>query len=181
MAETSVNKKRRKVFYGWWIVLAAATMQWYGSGIWFYGQSVIFNAILNDFGWARAVAAGAFSLSRLEGGLEGPFVGWLIDRVGPRKMALFGAIIVGLGYLLLYRMNSLWMLYLLFGGVIALGFNAGFSHAATAAVANWFIKKRSRALGLYTLGAGMGGLPWSLFLAGSSVTTDGELLSSSLV
>jgi len=157
MAETSVSKKKRRFFYGWWIVLASATMQCYGSGIWFYGQSVIFNAILNEFGWARAVSAGAFSLARLEGGLEGPFVGWLIDRVGPRKLALFGAVVVGLGYLLLSRMNSLWMLYLLFGGVIALGFNAGFSHAATAAVANWFIKKRSRALGLYTLGAGLGG------------------------
>ncbi|MFC2071161.1 MFS transporter [Chloroflexota bacterium] len=150
-------KRPKKIFYGWWVVLAAAIMQWYGSGIWFYGFSVIFKAILGEFGWARAVTAGAFSLARLEGGLEGPFVGWLIDKVGPRKMALFGAVVVGLGYVLLSRMTALWMLYVLFGGVIALGFNAGFSHAATAAVANWFVKKRSRALGLYTLGAGIGG------------------------
>jgi len=72
-------------------------------------------------------------------------------------MAIFGAVIAGLGYMLFSRMNSLVMLYVLFGVVIAFGYNAGFSHAATAAVANWFIKKRSRALGLYTLGAGVGG------------------------
>lgn len=72
-------------------------------------------------------------------------------------MAIFGAVIVGIGYLLLSRMTELWMLYVLFGVVIAFGFNAGFSHAGTAAVANWFIKKRGRALGLYTLGAGLGG------------------------
>ena len=132
-------------------------MQWYGAGVWFYGFSVIFKAILGEFGWARAVTAGAFSLARLEGGLEGPFVGWLIDRVGPRKMAFLGATIAGLGYVLLARMNSLVALYVLFGGVIAFGYNAGFSHAGTAAVANWFIKKRGRALGLYTLGAGVGG------------------------
>ena len=138
-------------------MLAAAGMQWYGAGVWFYGSSVVFKAILNDFGWARAVTAGAFSLARLEGGLEGPFVGWLIDRVGPRTMAIFGAVIAGLGYMLLSKMNSLVMLYVLFGVVIAFGYNAGFSHAATAAVANWFIKKRGRALGLYTLGAGVGG------------------------
>ncbi|MBA7613679.1 L-lactate transporter [subsurface metagenome] len=157
MRLNALIKRPRRIFYGWWVVLAAAAMSWYGSGAWFYGFSVIFKAILNEFGWARAVTAGAFSLARLEGGLEGPFVGWFIDRVGPRKMAVFGAVVVGLGYVLLSRMTSLWMLYVLFGGVIAFGFNAGFSHAATAAVANWFIKKRSRALGLYTLGAGVGG------------------------
>jgi MFS family permease len=151
------TKRPKKIFYGWWVVLAAAAMQWYGSGIWFYGFSVIFKAILSEFGWSRAVTAGAFSLARLEGGIEGPFVGLLIDRVGPRKMALFGAVVVGIGYVLLSRMTALWMLYVLIGGVIAFGFNAGFSHAGTAAVANWFIKKRSRALGLFTLGAGLGG------------------------
>ncbi|MFC2014803.1 MFS transporter [Chloroflexota bacterium] len=151
------TKRPKKIFYGWWIVLAGAGMQWYGAGMWFYGFSVIFNSILGEFGWARAVTAGAFSLARLEGGLEGPIVGWLIDKVGPRKIAIFGTVIVGLGYVLLSRMTALWMLYVLFGGVIALGFNAGFGRAATAAVANWFIKKRSRALGIYTLGAGIGG------------------------
>ncbi len=47
-------KRPKTMFYGWWVVLAAATMQWYGSGIWFYGFSVIFNAILGEFGWPRA-------------------------------------------------------------------------------------------------------------------------------
>ena len=157
MSIAPIDKKKGKIFYGWWVVLSAALMQWYGAGVWFYGFSVVFKAILSEFGWARAVTAGAFSLARLEGGLEGPFVGWVIDKMGPRKMALFGAVVAGLGYLLLARMNSLLALYVLFGGVIAFGYNAGFSHAGTAAVANWFIKKRSRALGFYTLGAGVGG------------------------
>ena len=157
MSVAPIAKKKGKIFYGCWVALAAATMQWYGAGVWFYGFSVIFKAIINEFGWARAVTAGAFSLARLEGGLEGPAIGWFIDKVGPRKMAFLGAVIAGLGYLLLARMNSLTALYVLFGLVIAFGYNAGFSHAGTAAVANWFIKKRGRALGLYTLGAGVGG------------------------
>ena len=157
MSIAPLAKKKGKIFYGWWVVLAAAVMQWYGAGVWFYGFSVVFNAILGEFGWARAVTAGAFSLARLEGGLEGPVVGWLIDRVGPRKLALFGTVVAGLGYILIARMNSLAMLYVLFGVVIALGYNAGFSHAGTTAIANWFIRKRGRALGLFTLGAGVGG------------------------
>ncbi len=132
-------------------------MQWYGAGVWFYGFSVVFKSILNDFGWTRAVTAGAFSLARLEGGLEGPIVGWLVDRIGPRRMALFGGIVAGIGYVLLSRMNSLAALYILFGVVIAFGYNAGFSHAGATAVANWFVRKRGRALGLFALGAGVGG------------------------
>lgn len=46
MAATN-NKKGGKVFYGWWIVLAAAGMSWYGSGVWFCGFSVVFKAILD--------------------------------------------------------------------------------------------------------------------------------------
>ena len=157
MAITPIAKKRGKIFYGWWVVLAGAAIQWYGAGVWFYGFSAVFKAILSEFGWSRAVAAGAFSLSRLEGGLEGPIVGWLIDRVGPRKMALFAAFVSGLGYLLLSRTNSLLMFYVLVGGVIGLGYNAGFMHSCTAAVANWFIKKRGRAFGFWSLGAGLGG------------------------
>ena len=157
MAITSVAKNQSKIFYGWWVVVAAATMSWCGAGLHFYGFSVVFKAIISHFGWTRAVTAGAFSLARLEGGLEGPIVGWLIDKFGPRRMALFGAAVVGLGYILLSRMNSIVMLYVLFGLVISVGYGAGFTHAATAAVANWFVKKRSRALGFYTLGAGVGG------------------------
>lgn len=150
-------RKPKKIFYGWWVVAAAATMQCYGSGVWYYGFSPIFDALLKEFGWSRAITSGAFSLTRLEGGIEGPIVGWLIDRIGPRKLALFGGIVFGIGFVLLSRTSELWMLYVLFGGVIAIGYNAGFGHAGSTAVANWFIKKRSRALGLFTLGAGVGG------------------------
>ena len=150
-------KKQSKIFYGWWVVIAAATMSWCGSGLHFYGFSVVFKAIITHFGWTRAITAGAFSLARLEGSLEGPIAGWLIDKLGPRRMAFFGAAIVGIGYILLSRMNSIVTLYVLFGVFISIGYGAGFSHAATAAVANWFIKKRTRALGFYTLGAGVGG------------------------
>jgi MFS family permease len=49
------------------------------------------------------------------------------------------------------------MLYLIYGLLLSFGFNTAFSHTSNAAIANWFVKKRSRAFAIYTLGAGIGG------------------------
>lgn len=144
-------------FYGWYVVLAAAAISFYSGGVWFYGFSVFFAAILKEFKWGRAVTSGAVSFSRLEGGIEAPIIGWLIDKVGPRKLALIGATLLGLGYLLLSRASSLWMFYLLYVGVLSIGYNTGVQGSGTAAVANWFVKKRGRAFALYSLGTGLGG------------------------
>lgn len=150
-------RRVRRVFYGWWIVMAAGAMSMYGAGVWFYGFSVLFKPIKDEFGWSRAVTAGAFSMSRLEGGLVGPVAGWFIDKFGPRRLAVVGAFVAGLGFVSLHWVNSLVMFYVIFTLVIAVGYNAGFFSAGTAAIANWFIKRRSRALSIYALGAGIGG------------------------
>jgi len=57
----------------------------------------------------------------------------------------------------MYFINSIWMFYLLYAGLLSVGYNAGFGHASLAAIANWFIKKRTRAISVYTIGAGLGG------------------------
>jgi MFS family permease len=47
---------------------------------------------------------------------------------------------------------------LLYAGWMSIGYNTGFGHASQAAVNAWFIKKRSRAFMLFSLGAGGSGL-----------------------
>src|SRR3989304_6239257 len=143
----------KKVFYGWWIVLAAAAMNTYGSGVWFYGFPVFFPRIVEEFKWSRAATAGAFSISRVEGGLEGPIVGYLVDRFGPRKLALCGAAVAGFGFFLMSRINSfsvgplsvsaLVAFYLLYGGILSVGYNTGFGSATLAPIANWFARRRA--------------------------------------
>lgn len=163
----AVIRAPKKVFYGWWIVLAAATMNVYGAGVWFYGFPVFFPKILAEFGWSRALTAGAFSLSRVEGGLEAPIIGYLVDRYGPRRLAMVGATVAGIGFITMSQINSvsigsfqisaLIVFYMVFAGLISVGYNTGFSHAAQPAIANWFIKKRSRAFAFWSLGAGFSG------------------------
>ncbi|MBI2908300.1 MAG: MFS transporter [Chloroflexi bacterium] len=150
-------KSPGKIFYGWWVLLAGIFVNTLGSGSYQYGFGVFFKPIVEEFGWTRAATSVAFSMSTLEGGLEGPIIGPLIDRFGPRKLIAIGTILLGLGYILLSQINSLLSFYLVYVVVISIGYNTGFHWAAQTAVANWFVRKRTITLGLLSSGQGLGG------------------------
>ncbi len=145
-----------KIFYGWWIVIASSAMTTYYGGAVFYGFTAFFTPIVNEFGWTRASTSFAFSLQRLEGGIAAPIVGYLIDKLGPRKLNLFAVIVSGLGFLLLSQINSLLTFYVAFL-VVSVGQSAGFYTVGATTVANWFIRNRGKAMGFLTGGVCLAG------------------------
>ncbi len=149
-----LRARSKTVFYGWRIVAAGFLINAFGVGTFFYGFSTFFNPLMTEFGWSRTLLSGVFSLSRLEGGIEGPIAGWLTDRFGARKILLVGVVATGVGFLLLQMVGSPGSLYVVFG-FAALGFNIGYVHATSAAVAKWFIRKRGRAMATSTMGSGL--------------------------
>ncbi|MFH1486422.1 MAG: MFS transporter [Chloroflexota bacterium] len=165
-------RKKSKIFYGWWILVAGVLVNTYGSGSYLYGFGVFFKPISEEFGWTRAATAAAFSMSSLEGGLEGPIIGPLIDRFGPRKLMVIGITLLSVGLLALSQINSLLSFYLVYVLLIAIGFNTGFHWASQTAVANWFVRRRTVALGLLSSAQGLGGaimapaLGWLVVQAG---------------
>ncbi len=152
-----VMLRRRKIFYGWWIVLASAILHLFGGGAVMYGFTVFFNPIRRTFGWTAAVTSIAFTLQRLESGVLGPVAGFLVDRVGPRKLMLPGWGMLGLGFLLMSRINSLWAFIGAFL-LITMGISFASFVVINTVVANWFAKKRSRAMTLVYVGVGAGGI-----------------------
>jgi MFS family permease len=148
---------RKGIFYGWWMALACAFMNFFIGGVFFYGFTVFFNPIRQTFNWTAAQTSIAFSFQRLESGLAGPIVGFLVDRTGPRKLMIGGWIIVGISFFWMSRINSLMEFYAAFF-ILAVGFSFGSFVVMNAAIANWFSKKRSRALTIIYLGFGLSGL-----------------------
>ena len=129
----------------------------YTSGTFWQGFGAFFDPIVEQFGWSRATTSAAISLQRTESGMVSPFVGYFIDRFGPRKVMLVGILMTGAGFILLARINSLWQFYSAFA-LITLGMSVGTWMVVTTAVANWFVALRTRALALTSAGSALGGL-----------------------
>ena len=151
------ERQRDGVFYGWWIVLAGSISQAYTSGTFWQGFGAFFDPIIEQFGWSRALTAGAMSLQRTESGAISPFVGWFIDKFGPRNVMLFGTFLTALGFILLSRIQELWQFYAAFL-VLTIGLSFGTFLIVTTAVANWFVESRSKALSFTMAGSGLGGI-----------------------
>jgi len=124
----------------------------------YYGFSVFFPAVEQEFGWSRTAISGAFSLGRMESGVLGPLEGFLVDRMGPRRIMVIGVLLMGSGFILFSRVHSLLAFYLVLLFGVILGGSLGFHMPAGAAVANWFRRKRGLAFGIFRSGPGLGGL-----------------------
>ncbi|HKZ05990.1 MAG TPA: MFS transporter [Methylomirabilota bacterium] len=136
-----------------WVVLAAVVLIMLTAS----GLRAVFGTFIKpletEFGWDRASLSGAAALSLLLLGAIGPFVGWLADRWGPKRVMVLFLAVLGLGSILSSRITSLWELYLTAGVLMAIGAGGmGMSTAATIA-ARWFEARRGLVLGM--LGAGM--------------------------
>ena len=101
--------------------------------------------------------AGAFSLSRVESGMLGPFQGWLIDRFGSRTILQAGLVLFAAGFFLFSRIDALWQFYGVYL-LLSVGSSLGGFLTVNAALANWFQRKRATAMGLSSTGWGVGGL-----------------------
>ena len=123
---------------------------WSGVGVWI-------KALELQFGWSRAQLTGAFSMAQLEGSIIGPLMGYLIDRLGPRRMVLIGMVITGLGFLLFSRTENIFTFYLSYG-LIMLGTAAGTWLPYMSVVNRWFVRKRGLAMAIAGEGSPLGGL-----------------------
>ncbi len=137
-----------RIFFGWWMTLASGVLTFWGQGFGNFGFSALFKPIASELGFNRAVTSVAASIGRLEGGFAAPVVGWITDRFGPRWLVFSGTIIVGLSLILMNFVNSLWAFYLVWGVLLGIGANIGFTLPLEKTLTNWFVKKRGLALSI---------------------------------
>jgi MFS family permease len=161
----SASARSHKIFYGYWILVAAFYFAFIFSGCGFYAFSLFVVPLEAEFGWNRGGIMLALSLSFLAGGLTAPLVGRLVDRYGARKVIIAGALVGVTGFILSSRVKELWQFY---GTFIIIGIAmAGIgSIPTTAVVSNWFKKRRGMAIGIMSAGIGAGGLVLSPLLGG---------------
>ena len=170
MNQTLTHRRIRRPFYGWWIVLGSALVHALQTSTFGFTFGVYLLQLQSGFGWSRFAISSAFSLSQLVNGLIGPAQGWLIDRFGSRAVMTAGALLFGLSFMGFSTVNHLGTLFLF---VLLIGIGASMSGFLTvnAALANWFFRKRALAMGLGSMGLGLGGalaplVAWALVTYG---------------
>ncbi|MEE8518131.1 MAG: MFS transporter [Dehalococcoidia bacterium] len=146
-------------FYGWVIVGVAFLGSGIGSGVAIWGASVFVIPMTEELGWSRTAFFAAFTVRVVLGGLSAPLLGPLFDtRHGPRVLALFGAVVLAVSMGLLRYTDHLWQFILLYGVAGAVADAGSGFWVSQSIVPKWFVRKRGRALGIATMGVGLGAL-----------------------
>jgi MFS family permease len=135
-------------FYGWFIVALSFLANLTAAGI-RSAPSVLIHPLEAEFGWSRTAIASAASLNLLLLGVFAPIGGWLIDRIGARRVILGCLTTIALGLVATVFIQQLWQLIILWG--IVLGMATGVTPALGASIASrWFVHRRGLAIGIMT-------------------------------
>jgi MFS transporter, OFA family, oxalate/formate antiporter len=140
---------------GWGIVAAGFLTFAVSAGL-MHSYPVFFVAFLAEFGWSRARASVAYSVSQLLTGASSPVVGVFVDRVGPRRLVLLGGIVLALGLALSAWVSALWHLIVLYGVVMTVGANCLGLVVLTPLVSRRFVQKRGLVLSIVQAANGFG-------------------------
>jgi MFS family permease len=149
---------------GWPVVLACFCTATFAWGFGFYGLSVYFADLHTTRGWPASLIASATTVYYLAGGLLLLWIHRVFAGLGPRRLLVCGAVILGVGAIGLTRAQLAWELYV-WAIVMAAGWAATTTTALAMTLALWFEHKRGLALSLALNGASAGGFTVAPLLA----------------
>ena len=169
-----VTRRMRGMFYGWFMTGLGALILALGSAPLFFGLPVWNPVLRNAFGWTAGQMSGAFAVTQVQEGFLGPVVGFLIDKLGPRRMVFIGMIILGSGFVLFSQIRELWQLYVVFF-IMSLGSSLSTWLPIMTVLNHWFIRQKNRAMSLAIEGFALGGIILPLLLAWAIGGTDPDI------
>ena len=163
MAKGERNWAARLPFFFGWVIVAIAFVTMAVSVSSRTAFSLLLPPLIDEFGWQRGLAAGAFSFGFLVSAVLSPLIGRLVDRHGPRIVILTGVALMALGLLLAPGIETPWQLYLTLGVLVGCGTNLMSFTVQALYLPNWFRRRRGLAISIAFAGVGAGAvliLPW---------------------
>ena len=132
-----------------------------------YAWSFFQKPLVQTYCWTNSQAAWTFSTAICFLGLSAAWGGMNLAKIGPRKLAMAGGVLFGVGYLIAsaaLNMNSLVLLYIGYGIIGGCGLGLGYV-TPVATAAKWFPDKKGFVTGMVVMGFGFGALVMSKIIA----------------
>jgi MFS family permease len=137
---------KRVFFYGWVVVATAFVVLLITAGI-RNTSTVILKPLEAEFGWSRGEISFSFMLSLIAFGFGGPLGGWLMNKMGPRRLTLASMAILVVGILPMLYLRSIWQLHVFWGVLVGIGTGAVSGTLAAAVSLRWFVRHQGLVLG----------------------------------
>ena len=131
-----------------WTMLGGAFGAFTLSAALMHSYPVYLVAFIADFGWSRAETSIAYSVSQFVGGTSSPLVGYLVDRLGSRRLVLLGAALLVAGLLGSAFVTALWQIVLLYGLVMTFGANCLGLVVFVPMLSRYFVRRRGFAISI---------------------------------
>jgi sugar phosphate permease len=155
--------QKTRIFYGYYLLAVTFLflVLFNGSGV--FAFSLFVRPLEASFGWGRGQVMAGFTVYYAMVGIASPIVGRFVDRYGARPVIPVGAVLTGLGFVLVSRMSDLYLFYL---GYVIIGTGAAAMGPVpcSAVISNWFRRKRGTAVGVMSAGIGAGGVVVAPFI-----------------
>jgi MFS transporter, OFA family, oxalate/formate antiporter len=141
---------------GAWLMLGGAFAAFAVSAGIMQSYAVFLVAFIEEFRWSRAETSIAYSVSQLVAGASSPFVGALVDRLGPRRLLLLGGGLLLVGLLGSASVSVLWQIILLYGIIMTIGANCLGLVVFVPLLSRHFVRRRGMAISLVQSANGFG-------------------------
>jgi MFS family permease len=139
-----------------WLLLGGAFSAFtIASGL-MQSYTVYLVAFIDAFGWSRGETSIAYSVSQIVAGGSSPFVGALVDRLGPRRLLVLGSVLLVLGLVGSAFITSLWQIVLLYGVVMTIGANCLSLVVFVPILSRQFERRRGMAISVVQSANGFG-------------------------
>ncbi len=147
----------RSRFFPWVIALTCMVVLMVSNGLTATALSVYDEALLKEFGWSRGELKFRDLVTFWVVAATVPFAGVVIDKLGAKRMLMFGCVLLSIGYVLYSRLTSLPMLYAIHV-VLALGLLGASTMVCVILISSWFHTRRGLAIGIALVGTSLGGI-----------------------
>ncbi|MCY3963637.1 MAG: MFS transporter [Acidobacteria bacterium] len=148
----------------WQIVSALFAMMMFSSGLGFYNQSVLLEALTRERGFSVFSASFASTVFFATSGFMGLAVASLIERIDARWSVAAGVAVCAASLVAIGRVETILEVYAAFI-VFGIGFSATNMLTASTLITRWFARRRALALSIVFTGLSAGGIVVAPFAA----------------